>query len=217
GLPVEYHANKNAWMTSEIFRNWLTTWDLKLLHKQRKILLLVDNCAAHPHLDHLKNMQLEFLPANTTSLVQPMDMGIIKNLKTLYRGKLVNFILESTDENLLTSTTTAREISSKINILQAIQFIADSWRAIKICTIQNCFDYCGLKSIEIPEHASDEDYENSQVLNWSEFSAIDANLPCYDENGDCEDEIVEGIISKYQKLEEHDDSDDEDFSAPITN
>ena len=83
GLPVEYHANKNAWMTSEIFQNWLTSWDVELQHKQRKILLLVDNCAAHPHLDNLKNIKLEFLPANTTSLVQPMDMGVIKNLKKI--------------------------------------------------------------------------------------------------------------------------------------
>ncbi|KII62654.1 hypothetical protein RF11_04829 [Thelohanellus kitauei] len=70
GLPVEYHANKKAWMTSEIFRNWLTN---------TKILLIVDNCAAHPHLDNLQHIQLEFLPPNTTSLVQLMYMGVIKN------------------------------------------------------------------------------------------------------------------------------------------
>ncbi|KII72091.1 hypothetical protein RF11_02994 [Thelohanellus kitauei] len=53
GLPVEYHANKNA-----------------------KILLVVDNSAAHTHLDNLQNIGLEFLPRNTTSLVQTMDMGM---------------------------------------------------------------------------------------------------------------------------------------------
>ena len=44
---------------------------------------------AHPQCSEcLKNIQLEFLPVNTTSLVQAMDMGIIKNLKMLFRGKL---------------------------------------------------------------------------------------------------------------------------------
>jgi len=214
-LPVEYHANKNAWMTSEIFRSWLTTWDKKLQIKQRKILLLVDNCAAHPHLDNLKNIQLEFLPANTTSLVQPMDMGIIQNLKTLYRGKLVNYILESIDGNIFTIASTAREISGKINIFQAIQFITDSWRALKTNTIQNCFGYCGLKSIEISE-PSDEVIEISQVNNYIEFLSIDTSLPCYDENGDFEDAIVEQIKSKHQTLEEPDDSDDEEL-LPVTN
>ena len=55
-LPVQYYANKNAWMTSGIFKNWLISWDMELQYKERKILLLVDNCAAHPHLDSLKNI-----------------------------------------------------------------------------------------------------------------------------------------------------------------
>jgi hypothetical protein len=27
-LPVEYYANKNAWMTSKIFKKWLMRWDV---------------------------------------------------------------------------------------------------------------------------------------------------------------------------------------------
>jgi hypothetical protein len=75
----------------------------------------------------VKNIQLEFLPVNTTSLVQAMDSGIIKNLKMLYRGKLVNHILRAIEENLLTSFSTAKEVSSKVNLLQVVQFVADSW------------------------------------------------------------------------------------------
>ncbi|KII60816.1 hypothetical protein RF11_10884 [Thelohanellus kitauei] len=61
-LPVEYHANKIAWMTSEIVRNRLTSFHRTLKLKQRKRLLLVEYCAAHPHLDNLQNVQLELLP-----------------------------------------------------------------------------------------------------------------------------------------------------------
>ena len=42
-LPVQYYANKNAWMTSGIFKNWLMSWDMELQYKERKILLLVDS------------------------------------------------------------------------------------------------------------------------------------------------------------------------------
>jgi hypothetical protein len=59
----------------------------------RKFLLVLDNCAAHPHLDSLKNIQLEFLSPKTTFLVKPKDMGIINNFKTLYSAKLANYIL----------------------------------------------------------------------------------------------------------------------------
>jgi hypothetical protein len=96
-------------------------------HKSRKILLVLENCGAHSNLDSLKNIQLEFLSPNTTSLVQPMDMEIIKNVKTLYRAKLVNYIPEATEENLLTISSTAKEVSARIVLLQAVQFIADSW------------------------------------------------------------------------------------------
>ena len=58
-----------------------------------------------------------------------MDMEIIKNLKTLYRGKLVNYIIEKIEEKLVTSSSTSKEISAKINILQAVEFVANSWRA----------------------------------------------------------------------------------------
>ncbi|XP_035232941.1 tigger transposable element-derived protein 4-like [Stegodyphus dumicola] len=116
-LPVVYHANRNAWMTSELFKEWLRDWDRELQCQSRKVLLLLDNCAAYPHLDCFMNVQLKFLPPRTTALVQRMDMGIIKNLKTLYRTRLVNYSLEAIEESLLTSSSKA---SAKVNILQAV-------------------------------------------------------------------------------------------------
>jgi hypothetical protein len=135
----------------------------------------------------LKNIQLEFLSVNTTSLVQAMGMGIIKNLKMLYRTKLVNPILDAIAENLLTSFSTAKEVSSKFNLLQAVQFVADSWREIGSKTIQNCFYHCGLKhsGLETPETAKTE-YEAisevQKVRNYEEFEGIDNNVECYNEN-----------------------------------
>jgi hypothetical protein len=55
-LPVLYYANKNAWMTSEIFKKLLMCWDVQLQWKLRKMLLVLENCAVHPHLESLKNI-----------------------------------------------------------------------------------------------------------------------------------------------------------------
>jgi hypothetical protein len=44
-----------------------------------------------------------------------MDMGIVKYPKTLYHAKLVNYILETIQENLLTST--AKEVSARTDLL----------------------------------------------------------------------------------------------------
>ncbi|XP_072119240.1 tigger transposable element-derived protein 4-like [Mobula birostris] len=219
-LPIEYYANKNAWMTSDIFKNWLMSWDMELQRKSRKVLLLVDNCAAYPNVECLKNIQLEFLPASRTYLVQPMDMGIIKKLKTLYRRKLVNHILEAIEENLLTSSATAKEVCARVNLLHAIQFVTDSWREISSKTIQNCFALCGFKhsGFEMTEMAGSENETISvleQVGNCEEFEGINNHLECYNENEDLEDAIVESIVSIHQgRKYEDEESDQDDTSEP---
>jgi hypothetical protein len=99
---------------------------VELQWKSKKIVLGLDNCAAHPHLDSM-NIQLEFLSPNTTSVVQPTDMRIINNLKNLYRTMLVNYILEAIQENLLTSSSTAKQANARIDLLHAVQFIVKIW------------------------------------------------------------------------------------------
>jgi hypothetical protein len=65
------------------FRYFSTIRELnnELRRKNRKILHLVDNCPAHPHIQDLSNIKLVFSPPNTTSVLQSMDMGIIKSFK----------------------------------------------------------------------------------------------------------------------------------------
>ena len=53
-LRVTYRANKKAWMTSQILTEWLAAWDSYFTKVNRKILLLVDNCTAQPHVSTLK-------------------------------------------------------------------------------------------------------------------------------------------------------------------
>ena len=53
-LPVDYAANKKAWMTSDLFVSWLRKLDKKYLLQGRSIAMIVDNCPAHPDIDNLK-------------------------------------------------------------------------------------------------------------------------------------------------------------------
>ena len=73
-LPVHYYANKNAWMTSGLFEDWVKKLDRKMRHQKRKILLFMDNGSSHAHLN-LKNIKLQFFPANTTSKHQIYGSG----------------------------------------------------------------------------------------------------------------------------------------------
>ena len=88
-LPTPYTSNSKVWMTSEIFTDWLKKLDSRLKCQKRKIATMVDNSSAHPYVRHLKSTELVFLPPNTTSKTQPIDQGVIQNLKTHYGKKII--------------------------------------------------------------------------------------------------------------------------------
>jgi hypothetical protein len=204
-------------MTSDILKKWFVSWDVELQQKPRKILFVLDDCAAHPHLDFLKNIQLEFLSPNTTSLVQPRDIVIIKNLKALYCTKLVNYILEAIQKHLLASSSAAKEVSARTDLLQAMQFTVNSWQTVSTEIIQNSFAHCGFKhsELEMQNKANSENdtiLEMHHVSNYEEFSCINNSLQCYNENKDCEEEIVEQIVAKHQKTPEDQENDENDMT-----
>ncbi len=103
-LPVYYTTSTNAWMDMEIFEDWFhhqfvpkTRAYLRSKNLEEKAILFLDNCPAHP--DELESddgkIKCEFLPANTTALIQPMDQGVIALFKRIYKNELVRDILDS--------------------------------------------------------------------------------------------------------------------------
>ena len=85
-------------------RHGSVSW-IVIERERRKILMLVDNCPAHPNIANLKAVTLKFLPSNTTSCLQPMDQGIIQNLKIVYRRLVVEHVLRSLEADDVADTT----------------------------------------------------------------------------------------------------------------
>jgi len=53
--------------------------------QNRQIILFVDNCAAHPKdTSFRRNVKVVRYPANCTSTLQPLDLGIIHSLTFLF-------------------------------------------------------------------------------------------------------------------------------------
>ncbi|XP_050527960.1 tigger transposable element-derived protein 7-like [Daktulosphaira vitifoliae] len=108
-LPVHYYNSKNAWFTRDITMDWFhkktvpeisryQTEVLKIPDNKVKAQILLGNCPAHLQVEQLtsddKNIRCMFLPTNTTSLIQPMDQGVIYTAKRLYKKMLLHEILE---------------------------------------------------------------------------------------------------------------------------
>ncbi|KAL1927425.1 hypothetical protein VTP01DRAFT_3662 [Rhizomucor pusillus] len=79
-----YYYNEDAWMTQSIFKSYLKRFDSIMRSQGRHVLLLLDNFSGHKCDYEPTNVCLCYLPPNTTSIVQPLDAGIIKNLKCFY-------------------------------------------------------------------------------------------------------------------------------------
>jgi len=91
-LPVIYKNNNTSWMKSDIFSEFLKKLNKEMLSQNRKIALILDNCSSHPVMT-LSNIKFIFLPPNATSVLQPMDMGVIHAIKCLYRVKVARKLL----------------------------------------------------------------------------------------------------------------------------
>ena len=125
-LPEQYFSQPKAWMTGEILQSVLCKLNRQLSAKSQKIVLLMDNAGCHPEdiKDNFSNIKIIFLPANTTSMLQPLDLDIIKNFKVHYRTCLLQFVISKIE-----TCTTVSEVTKSINILQAIRWVAQAWEA----------------------------------------------------------------------------------------
>ena len=140
-LPVAYFDQKRAWMTDEIMEAIIGKFNSKLSRTNRLILLLMDNAGCHP--EYLKtkfsHIKICFLPANTTSQLHLLDLGIIQNFKVHYRRFLLRYGLSKIDE-----CERASEVANAVNILIAIRWIAQAWKEVKAETVCKCFRKAGI-------------------------------------------------------------------------
>ena len=112
----------------------------------------------HPTLliDMYSNIKIVFLPKNITSCLQLLDAGIIQSFKTNYQKKSIHYVITRINDDSFAS-----EIPKDIDILQAITWVVDAWKEVRIETIKNCFAKCGITE----QTSEDEDDIVDEELN----------------------------------------------------
>ncbi|TDG42349.1 hypothetical protein AWZ03_011237 [Drosophila navojoa] len=226
-LPVDYFSNRQAWMTSEIFTTWVRDWNAELMQQKKKILLLIDDCPAHPIISNLTNITLVCLPSNTNAklILQPMSQGIIRVIKSTYRKNLILKIISDMENSI-------DENYPKVTILDALLMINDAWQQLSPETIANCFRQSGLAetNLDAPHSSFSNDIEIDDDIPLSDWAtALRVQLPISKEvldeyvlidNGlaicgePSEDSIVKDIFDEDQDSDDSVEDQNEDVTAP---
>ncbi|UYV69059.1 hypothetical protein LAZ67_6002201 [Cordylochernes scorpioides] len=187
----------------------------KVHKRKRKVILFIDNCTAHNSIPTMENVEVIFFPANMTSVIQPMDKGVIKNLKHFYRRFLV--------ENILTGDSEALKI--KLDVLQASRLCKKAWDQVTSETIKHCFKKAGfVKKEEDEENADDiiaetmpsvdgwDDVISNPTISYDDFLNADDDVAVCGEITDA-DIIAEVLNHNNEKQDGDEASGDEDESS----
>jgi hypothetical protein len=96
-LTVIWRNNKKAWITAATMEQWLNMFNAKINKENRNVILFLDNATCHPKVT-LSNVKIAWFPANATSALQPMAMGVIYTFKSHYRQFLMQSLISNVEE-----------------------------------------------------------------------------------------------------------------------
>lgn len=125
-MRTKYTSSNKAWVNSNIFETWVKYLNEKMKKQNRKIIVFVDNAPSHKLSKEYSNVRIEFLPPNLTSVIQPMDQGVISQVKRSYRKKMLRRLINSLELH-----DTVTQSLKTIDILDTMRWLEDSWNEVK--------------------------------------------------------------------------------------
>lgn len=218
-LPdIHYRASKNAWQTRALFKEWFedvfvpqVKTHLEEQDLPPKAILLLDNATCHLSEEELRtsdgNIQVKFLPPNTTSILQPLDQSIIKSLKQKYRKKLLSYLISQPGADVA-------QKQKSLNLKEVIFLITEAYNELSETTIKNGFKAvleAEFSSLHMEtDHSEDDDdvplttlfrrllpdnaQTNEEIMDWASGQNENARTLNTD------DEIVEQIHEVHEDV-----------------
>ncbi|XP_069176342.1 tigger transposable element-derived protein 7-like [Procambarus clarkii] len=178
-LPVIYYNSKKSWFNQIIFTDWFENHFCKEVREfqinkcgikasEVKALLLLDNAPAHPISKLISRdgrIKCMALPPNTTSLIQPLDQGVILAAKRMYQTAMLEdvlVVLPSEEDELTGKDTRAQrtlENLKKYTIREAIFHWARLWNKVKETTLTNSWKKLLTERPRCEAAVSDSEFE----------------------------------------------------------
>ena len=164
-LPIVYSAQKNAWIESSLFHEWFHSHFIPCVEEKLgedcEAVLVLDNCAVHPDANELvsENGKIiaKFLPPNVTSLIQPMDQGVLIGLKCRYKKKLLGRMLFADEDGM-----SIVDFLKSVNMKVVVDLISEAWDEVKGETVGKSWEKIipldsedDIQMVEFDEHTAD--------------------------------------------------------------
>ncbi|NXA13388.1 TIGD4 protein, partial [Sapayoa aenigma] len=182
-VPVDYEANDRAWMTPEVFEQWMHKLDDRFQAQQRRVVIFVDSLPAHTEVKNLKSVKLMFFPPDSSSCTA-VKQGVIRSLKVKYRHCLIKRFVDCVEGN--------KEFV--LTLLDAIEILCLCWREVTPETIVKSYNGAGSK-LETKTNGNDKEVESDfdliahaqavgvefpEGLSLEEYAALDDGLVTYE-------------------------------------
>ncbi|KAK8721835.1 hypothetical protein OTU49_012593 [Cherax quadricarinatus] len=132
-LPIIYRVHKDSYINQVLFQDWFYNHFVPEVKKNfiktghpadSTALLLLDKSNAHPRLQDLRsgNIFAEFLPDSKTGLIQPMEQGVVQDVKARYRKTFIR--------RLIAHNGSMEEFNKSFTINEAISDITKAWELV---------------------------------------------------------------------------------------
>uniref|UniRef100_A0A8C4JIY8 HTH CENPB-type domain-containing protein n=1 Tax=Dromaius novaehollandiae TaxID=8790 RepID=A0A8C4JIY8_DRONO len=120
-LPVLYKWNNKAWMTVHLFTRWLTEY-------------FKPTVETYSLMEIYNKINVVFMPANTRSILQPTDQGVILTFKSYYLRNTFHKAIAAIGSGSSDGSgqSKLKTFWKGFTILDAIKSICDSWEEVKI-------------------------------------------------------------------------------------
>lgn len=139
-FPLPFETNDSALMTPVLFEGWLRQLNQQYQASNRTVSIILENCPAHTSSEDLSNVDLVFLPADTSSRLQPVERGVIHMLKSLYRYSLLERLVDALEAGL----------SYDITLYEAMELLQQAWKKVKMESVVESFKLAGLEAAQDP-------------------------------------------------------------------
>lgn len=135
---VSMTSSASGWMKEETARHWFQNVFERFIQngEDRRFLLLVDRYRVHRTEDFGERVTtlggiLDFIPAGCTSLLQPLDLTVMKSFKSHMKVKWIKWKKENTDDN---------GRCEQIGLRQVIGIISEAWDSVPAQVVVNGFE-----------------------------------------------------------------------------